>query len=179
MKKYKITKREDEEFALNSSLIEGEYSDEAIQDSLLAWNYLKGVKKLTFENIMNCHKILQHRLRPDIAGKIRLCNVRVGMHVAPHYTEVKELLDNWLKWWNAPTYDFKNMEDMLKLSHVEFETIHPFEDGNGRVGRCILNWHRINNGLAPVIIHPGHEQFAYYKWFDNKKINGKKRKQSR
>ena len=36
--------------------------------------------------------------------------------------------------------------------HIEFERIHPFEDGNGRTGRIILNQHLIKNGLAPISI---------------------------
>lgn len=36
--------------------------------------------------------------------------------------------------------------------HIEFERIHPFEDGNGRTGRIILNKHLIDNGFAPIII---------------------------
>ena len=36
--------------------------------------------------------------------------------------------------------------------HIEFERIHPFEDGNGRTGRIILNKHLIDNGLAPISI---------------------------
>lgn len=38
--------------------------------------------------------------------------------------------------------------------HIEFERIHPFEDGNGRTGRIILNQHLIKNGLAPILITP-------------------------
>lgn len=36
--------------------------------------------------------------------------------------------------------------------HIEFERIHPFEDGNGRTGRIITNAHLLNNNLAPIII---------------------------
>lgn len=38
--------------------------------------------------------------------------------------------------------------------HIEFERIHPFEDGNGRTGRIILNAHLIANQLAPILITP-------------------------
>lgn len=36
--------------------------------------------------------------------------------------------------------------------HIEFERIHPFEDGNGRTGRIITNAHLLHNNLAPIII---------------------------
>ena len=38
--------------------------------------------------------------------------------------------------------------------HIEFERIHPFEDGNGRTGRIILNKHLIQNEMAPILITP-------------------------
>lgn len=44
--------------------------------------------------------------------------------------------------------------------HIEFERIHPFEDGNGRTGRIILNAHLIANELAPILITPEmHEMY--------------------
>ena len=45
------------------------------------------------------------------------------------------------------------MEKVAK-SHFDFERIHPFKDGNGRVGRMILNQQLINHGLLPVAIGP-------------------------
>ena len=43
----------------------------------------------------------------------------------------------------------ENLEK-IALTHIQFERIHPFKDGNGRVGRMILNQQLINNGLLPV-----------------------------
>ena len=40
--------------------------------------------------------------------------------------------------------------EKIALTHIQFERIHPFKDGNGRVGRMILNQQLINNGLLPV-----------------------------
>lgn len=47
--------------------------------------------------------------------------------------------------------------------HIEFERIHPFEDGNGRTGRIILNSNLIKNELAPILITPEmHDLYIAY-----------------
>ena len=56
-----------------------------------------------------------------------------------------------------------------KRTHIDFEQLHPFEDGNGRVGRILYNIHRVTLGLPIHIIHEGEEQMEYYKWFKEEK----------
>lgn len=177
MKIYKTSAKDDVLFAKTSSQIEGEFSDIAIVDSLNAWVYMKRQKELTAETLLDCHKVLQHQIRPDIAGKFRTRAVYIGGHEAPKYIKIKDMLDGWLKkYGNASSFrkkytykDVSTLETMLikdiKQAHLEFEHIHPFEDGNGRVGRCIMNWHLIMNNLPLIIIRPGREQQEYYKWF--------------
>lgn len=162
-KQHFISKKDMLMFAITSSQIEREYSDEAYADHLEAFEYLLTQSKLTIDNILHCHSILQKRLRPDIAGKLRNCNVRVGNRVCPDWTLVSGLLNEWLRLSDTP--EKITTEEMTKLAHIAFEGVHPFEDGNGRVGRCILNWHRVLLNLPILIIEPGEEQFAYYQWF--------------
>ena len=45
----------------------------------------------------------------------------------------------------------KESLEKIALTHIQFERIHPFKDGNGRVGRMILNQQLINNGL--LLLH--------------------------
>lgn len=166
------TTKEKLTFAITSSQIEGEYSDEAYADHLEAFDYLLTQDSLTLENILHCHSILQKRLRPDIAGRLRDCNVRVGRKICPDWTTVSGLLNEWIAQFSGcgtfllnHVVNKQTYADEIKKAHVKFETVHPFEDGNGRVGRCILNWHRAQIGLPILIIEPGEEQFAYYQWF--------------
>lgn len=57
--------------------------------------------------------------------------------------------------------------------HIEFERIHPFEDGNGRTGRIILNSNLIKNELAPILITPEmHDLYIEYIDTNNYKALG-------
>ena len=52
----------------------------------------------------------------------------------------------------------------IKKWHIMFEHIHPFEDGNGRTGRILMNIQRLKIGLPILIIYEKHK-FKYYDWF--------------
>jgi len=55
---------------------------------------------------------------------------------------------------------------IIKEQHIAFETIHPYEDGNGRMGRLILNWQRVHCGL-PILVIKDSEKNLYYQWFED------------
>lgn len=59
-----------------------------------------------------------------------------------------------------------NEEDIfIKIAkyHIEFEKIHPFEDGNGRTGRLLLNYELLKNNIPPVVISK-EERVKYFEY---------------
>lgn len=62
---------------------------------------------------------------------------------------VPAAINNLLQWYNS--IEEKNLEDILEF-HYRFETIHPFQDGNGRVGRLIMFRECLRNNIVPFII---------------------------
>lgn len=157
------------QFLMQSNAIENEFSLEAIEDAQKAWEYASTLKNLTVRDVLKIHGLLMARLRPDIAGQIRKVGVTVGGHDCPNPGSVRRLLNQWIPQGSIELRnDIKGIkEDICQLTHVAFEKIHPFEDGNGRTGRILFNWHRLKNGLPLMIIHTGDEQRKYYKWFKN------------
>ena len=101
------------------------------------------------------------KLNREIGGKFRRCNVQVGGYVAPHWIKVPDLMAEWVLHWSSAA----TPED-IKRAHVAFESIHPFEDGNGRTGRMIMNWQRNRAWLIPLCIKASERQ-VYYEWFRN------------
>ena len=69
-------------------------------------------------------------------GKFRKVNVRVGSHVAPEHSQVSSLMKELLlhRWVNP----LIQTEEALIDWYTDFETIHPFQDGNGRVGGIVV-----------------------------------------
>ncbi|SDO97636.1 Fic family protein [Selenomonas ruminantium] len=67
-------------------------------------------------------------------------------------SDMEKLIDDYLM---LSKYDFHTL---LKF-HVDFEAIHPFQDGNGRVGRLLLFKECLNHGIIPFIIDNDHKQF--------------------
>lgn len=71
------------------------------------------------------------RMRP---GQYRNCGVRVGNWLPPHHNEIPRMMDGFLAWMKAEP------DPLMRAvwGHRYFETIHPFADGNGRVGRLLI-----------------------------------------
>ncbi|MGH9857253.1 MAG: Fic family protein [Acidobacteriota bacterium] len=121
--------------------------------------------ELTIENILLLHRMLIGGIDDDIAGRLREQNeyVRVGSHVAPAPEHVPQLLDNLID-------DYLSSHDRYFLDniahfHAEFERIHPFCDGNGRIGRVLVNMQLASLGYPPVIIRSKGKQTDYYPLF--------------
>jgi len=109
-------------------------------------------QELNLDMILTLHKMLVSNIRDEIAGRFREKNefVRVGTHIAPGPQEVVGLLLKMLVEFFASSHE--NIIKRLARLHLTFENIHPFIDGNGRIGRVINNYLLIREGFVPINI---------------------------
>ena len=149
------------EFLKESNYIEREYGELALKDAIKAWDFAyKNKDNINLSVILEIHNILMKNLNPRIAGRLRTCSVRIGAQVKlfVNLQLLEEDLKKFIKEYNSLT------KGSPKKAHIHFEDIHPFEDGNGRVGRILMLAHRINLGL-PILVIKESEKYDYYEWF--------------
>jgi Fic family protein len=128
--------------------------------------------KLNKETMLLLHRMLISGIDDKIAGRFRADHeyVRVGSHIAPAPEHVEQLLDNLLADYESSHDEY--FLDRISRFHLEFERIHPFVDGNGRIGRVLINLQLMLHGYSSVIIRNKGKRDFYYPAFqayqDNK-----------
>ena len=115
----------------------------------LVYNYIKKTapkQLLNIEMILFLHKMLLTNIRDEVIG------------LPPEFIveRIQEILINYNSRIEIPFIH------RIAMLHVEFESIHPFIDGNGRIGRVINNYLLTREGFPPIIVR-NKEKETYYK----------------
>ena len=106
--------------------------------------------ELNLDLILLLHKMLISNIRDEIAGKFRSTEwVRVGQYIAPDPAEVITRLNNLLAQYNGSC---EPIATRIARFHLGFELIHPFVDGNDRIGRVLNNFILLREGFVPINI---------------------------
>jgi Fic family protein len=174
-----------EDFVYNTNAIEGStISEEEVSEILHKKNakndeeietkgvakaieYIKNTKEdLSLDLILKLHKFCFEGSK-HFAGQFRKVNVVIKnyegkiIHSGVPKEELKDYLNDFINWYKENKKKFKPLV-LAAILHNQFEHIHPFEDGNGRIGRLLLNFILLKNNYPPINIMIEDRQ-EYYK----------------
>ena len=119
-----------------------------VQGAFALYDHIDQFDYTRVKDLLHAHRILMHDLLKS-AGTFRDTDVGVGtseeiVHIAPPARQVPALMENLFEWLRS------DIHPLIKSSvfHYEFEFIHPFVDGNGRIGRfwqtlILYSWKKI------------------------------------
>jgi Fic family protein len=169
-------------FTYNTNAIEGstitlEETGEIIHDKISPNKPLRDVKeteahskvflgmldkkeKISNELILGWHKNIFTETKPDIAGTYRDYLVRIADHPAPDWQDIEDLMNEIINFINKKQKI--NAVELAAIAHYKFEKIHPFGDGNGRIGRLLMNYILWHWGY-PMLIIEYKKRRSYYK----------------
>lgn len=122
---------------------------------------IKSSEDLSMDVILLLHQMLIDNIDESIAGKLRKKGeyVRIGTFIAPAPEHVERLLQEALIEYSSDQTGY--FIDKIAKFHLIFETIHPFNDGNGRIGRVLINYLLYRIGFPGIIIRDKEKQVYY------------------
>jgi len=124
---------------------------------------LKTTEKISKKLLLKWHKDIFGETKPDIAGRFRDYLVRVGIYIAPDWQDLEKLMEQLTKFVNESKLNGSKLNpvELAARAHYRFEKIHPFGDGNGRIGRLVMNYILWNSDY-PMLITEYKNRKSYY-----------------
>ena len=132
-----------------------------------AFEFIKNYKeKLTIEFLEKVNEILTQNTGVIYPGRVRFFPVKIegADHIPPEPEQIRPLLRKMIQFY----YEYKRKIHPFVLScliHAQFVEIHPFEDGNGRTGRTLMNW-ILMQARYPKLFVPVKLRQKYYEAID-------------
>lgn len=107
---------------------------------------------ITLETVLRLHSLVLHELN-ETAGQFRQTQVfiRGSEHRPPPSRQVPTLMMQWIRWLDGEGMNYHPVV-RAAIAHHGFEAVHPFEDGNGRTGRLLLNLMLMRDGYPPAML---------------------------
>ena len=136
------------------------------------FKYILTKPPLTVETLLNAHKYVLY-FDPDNAGAYRTIPVHIVDKNMLPFEKISADTDELFTDINTKNSDISDIFELISRFHLRLENIHPFIDGNGRVGRLFINLMLIHSGFLPINLKVA-DKGKYYRAFRQYDIDAKK-----
>lgn len=113
------------------------------------FEHLQERKELDEQFIKNINEIINKNIKDTEGYRKVQVFIRGSEYIPPEPEKIPNLMMYYI-------YNYNNCKEDIfsKIAkyHIDFERIHPFEDGNGRTGRILINYELLKNNLSPIVI---------------------------
>ncbi|GAC1625566.1 MAG: Fic family protein [Ktedonobacteraceae bacterium] len=109
--------------------------------------------QISLETVLKVHGLVMDKIIKD-AGQLRTVQVyiRGSHHTPPPARDASLYMMQWVRWLSSDDALHYDPITRIAIAHHGFEALHPFTDGNGRVGRLLMNLQLIQEGYPPALI---------------------------
>lgn len=145
---------------------------ETQKHAALVRRLIRRPEPIDLSRLLSWHKEMFSETQPDIAGRLRDFEVRIrgSQHVPPSAIEVRPMLLELIRWSTRASSTVHPVEWSAEF-HFRFEHIHPFGDGNGRMGRLAMNSLLAQRGF-PMLNIPYVRRRGYYRSLELSSLKG-------
>jgi cell filamentation protein, protein adenylyltransferase len=109
--------------------------------------------QISLEMVLKIHSLIMDKIIKE-AGQLRTVQVyiRGSNHIPPPARDVPLYMMQWVRWLSSDDAFLYDPVTRAAIAHHGFEALHSFTDGNGRVGRLLLNLQLMQDGYPPALI---------------------------
>ncbi len=118
--------------------------------------------------IKNLNEIINKNIKETDGFRTIQVFIQGSEHIPPEPEKIPNLMMYYVYNYN---HDEQNIFTKIARYHIEFEKIHPFEDGNGRTGRLLINYELLKNNLPPIVIAK-EDRIKYFEFLRNNDNTG-------
>ncbi|MFA5382918.1 MAG: Fic family protein [Candidatus Micrarchaeia archaeon] len=165
--------QKDVALAISKKNIEGNYSKKELYETNNTYQGLvflerKLKEEISEELIKELHFLVQMNIDPNNGEYKNIYNYVGALSPTTPPQHVRERMKMLVAWYHENKGSMHPLV-LASMFHMQYELIHPFEDGNGRVGRLLMNKILEMNGYLPLIISEKNKQ-NYYQSLENRSI---------
>jgi Fic family protein len=114
----------------------------------------RGDAPIRESDVRNLHRLVVQRSCPEIAGQYanlpRYVRTETSRHTFPSPPEIPPLMNDFGRWLASAV----SAPETAFAGHLRLVAIHPFDDGNGRTARLLMNLLLIRSGYPPIAVRP-------------------------